>query len=383
MELLARFLANTERTIYALIRGGDDDEASERLRVAARTVLPGADRFGSRLVPVRGDVTLPDLGLDEQLRERLAEDVTQVVHSAASVSFNLPLDKARAINTEGTRRLLEFAKLCALRGDGLERYAHVSTAYVAGTHRGAFYEHDLNRGQRFNNSYELSKWEAEQHVRSCARRIPVTIVRPSIVVGEEDSGWTPAFNVVYGPLAAYSRGSLPVLPARRSAPVDVVPVSYVADAIFNLASREDTVGQTYTLAAGPEASNVGELIDMSAAAFGRRRALALRPSVYRRVVHPWLVGRGSPTRRRAVKRTEAYFPYFDMRARFDTGAAIAALEPAGIHAPPLSRYFDALVRFAEEAEWGRRPLSRVDARATVDSRPASERPLPRLQPVSA
>ncbi|HEY7631864.1 MAG TPA: SDR family oxidoreductase [Thermoleophilaceae bacterium] len=379
MELLARYLANSERTIYALIRARDDEEAAQRLRHAARTVLPDADRHAERLVAVRGDVTQPDLGLDAACRERLADEVSEVVHSAASVSFNLPLDKARAINLDGTRRLLDFAELCR----GLDRFAHVSTAYVAGKHRGHFSEGDLDRGQRFNNTYEQSKWEAEHEVRSRFDRLPVTVFRPSIVVGEADSGWTPAFNVVYGPLRAYSRGSLTAIPGRRRAPADVVPVNYVADAIYELSSRPEAVGRTYALAAGPDASSIGDLIDMSAKAFGRRRAIALRPSLYKRTVHPLMLRRGGEKRRRTLRRTEVYFPYFDVRAKFDTSAATEALAPAGIEVPPLGGYFDNLVHFAEAADWGRRPLSRVQARKTVDSRPPTERPLPRLQPLRA
>lgn len=385
MELLARFLERTERPIYALIRARTDAEADERLFEAARTVVADAESHGHRLVAVRGDVTEPGLGLEADRRARLAEEVTDVVHSAASVSFSLPLDEAREINLYGTRRVIELAELCTERG-GLNRFAHVSTAYVAGTHRGPFYEADLERGQRFNNSYELSKWEAEKVVRSHADRLPITIFRPSIVVGESDSGWTPAFNVVYGPLRAYSRGSLTVVPGRRSAPADVVPVDYVADAIFDLARRPDAVGRTYTLAAGPSAATVGELIEMSAAAFGRRRAVALRPGLYTRAVHPWLLRRGSKSRRRTLKRAEVFFPYFDVRARFDTSAATDALAPARIRVPPIEGYFDSLVRFAKAAHWGKRPLSRVAARASIEQRVPQEQPRPRgrhLEPVGA
>jgi thioester reductase-like protein len=382
MELLARYLERTDRTVYALIRARDAEEAQNRLRAAARTVVGEPDLHAGRLVAIRGDVTQPDLGIEPERRMRLAEEVTDVVHSAASVSFSLPLDRARSINVDGTRRVLELAELCAERG-GLHRFAHVSTAYVAGTHSGPFYEEDLDRRQDFNNSYELSKWEAEGLVRERAERLPTTIFRPSIVVGETGSGWTPAFNVVYGPLRAYSFGSLTALPARRSAPADVVPVDYVTDAIVELSARPETVGRTYALAAGPEASSIGELIDMSAAAFGRRRAVALRPSLYKRLVHPLLLRRSSGSRRRALRRTEVFFPYFDVRASFDTSAATEALGPAGIKVPRLEGYFDSLVRFAEAADWGRRPLTRVQARDALEELEPSSAARRRPEPVSA
>jgi len=382
MELLARYLERTDRTIYALIRARDQDEADERLRTAARSVIGSSHHYEGRLVAVRGDVTLPHLGIEPRQRDHLAEEVTEVVHSAASVSFTLPLDKARAINVEGTRGVLELAERCDERGGGLRRLSHVSTAYVAGTHCGPFYEDDLDRGQHFNNSYELSKWEAEKLVRERSQQLPITVFRPSIVVGESDSGWTPAFNVVYGPLRAYSRGSLGAVPGRRSAPADVVPVDYVADSIFELSRRREAMGRTYALAAGPEASTVGELIDMSARAFGKRRAVALKPNLYRRVVHPVLLRRGSESRRRVLRRSEVYFPYFDVAARFDNSAAAEALAPAGIRVPRLDGYFDSLVRFARAADWGRRPLTRVQARADIEKQERSEEPPQRrLEPV--
>src|SRR5207244_3140089 len=136
----------------------------------------------------------------------------------------------------GTRRMLDLAELCSGRG-GLESFVHVSTAYVAGEADGSFGEGDLDVGQSFRNAYERTKFEAEVAVRERASTLPVQVVRPSIIVGDSRSGWTPAFNVLYAPLRAFSRGAYPMIPARRSAPVDVVPVDYVADAILALAGR--------------------------------------------------------------------------------------------------------------------------------------------------
>jgi long-chain acyl-CoA synthetase len=75
-------------------------------------------------------------------------------------------------------------------------------------------------------------------VREHAERLPIQIFRPSIVVGEAETGWTPAFNVIYWPLKAFARGAYLAVPAKRSSPVDVVPVSFVADAIFELSRRD-------------------------------------------------------------------------------------------------------------------------------------------------
>jgi len=374
MELLARYLERSDRTVYALVRARDDAEAQARLRAAARRVVEAPERFEHRLLAVRGDVALPGLGVPRDRRLALAESITEIVHAAASVSFTLGLEEAREINVEGTRRLLELAGLCAAHGE-LRRFSHVSTAYVAGTATGVFDEDDHDVGQSFRNSYERTKWEAERLVRAHAERLPVQIFRPSIVVGEQATGWTAAFNVIYGPLRAYAKGdAVPVVPGRRSAPVDVVPVDYVADAIFELASRPRGAGRTYSLAAGQRASSVGELVALSAQAFDRRRALTVPPELYARTLHPLLVRRSRGRRRRWLEQAPVFFPYFALRVRHDTTRAQAELRPAGIAPPPLADYFERLVDFAQAAEWGRRSLSRHDAAGAVRRRTALAAP---------
>jgi long-chain acyl-CoA synthetase len=263
------------------------------------------------------------------------------------------------VNVEGTRRVLDFARLCHARG-GLRRLSHISTAYVAGEHRGLFSEDDLDVGQRFRNSYEQSKFEAECLVAGARAQLPITVLRPSIVVGERDSGWTTSFNVLYWPLRAFARGTYIAVPARRDAPVDVVPVDYVADAAFLLSRSPEAEGRTYNLTASANASSVGELIELAARRFQRPTPRLIPPSTYRHVVHPLLL-RASPDQktRRALVRSETFFPYFAMAVEYDNRCARVALHPAGIEPPPLHSYFDRLVEFALAAEWGRRPIPRA------------------------
>ncbi len=223
--------------------------------------------YAGRVVAVRGDLTRPCLGLRRGL-DGLAERVSEVVHGAASVSFELGIEDARAINVEGTRRVIEFAERCHARG-GLRRFSYISTAYVAGQHTGCFSEDDLDVGQSFRNSYEQSKFEAECLVARASEELPITVLRPSIIVGERDSGWTTSFNVLYWPLRAFARGAYAALPARVDAPVDVVPVDYVADAIFALSQAPEAENATFHLTAGSHASSVGELVDLATAFFER------------------------------------------------------------------------------------------------------------------
>jgi thioester reductase-like protein len=367
MTVLARLLA-AGHEVHCLVRGADDAEADARLRaVLARVQAPSS----GRAVAIAGDLTKPGLGLGDR-HDRIAARVGSVIHGAASVAFDLPLRHARAINVDGTRRVLDFAASVP----GLERVAYVSTAYVAGDRRGIAYEDDREAGA-FRNSYEQSKHEAEAVVRDSD--LPWTIARPSIVVGESTTGWTAAFNVLYAPLRAFSVGAYKVIPARKRSPVDVVPVDYVADAVIALAQHPESAGGTFHVTAGARASSVGEIMAMTSGRFDHPNPRVIPPRAYRRWVHPFVMRSVAPTTRRVLERSEAYFPYFAMRVRFDDARARTLLEPMGIAAPPLADYYERLIEFARAARWGRRPLDRGAAaelagtsavvRAPVLSRP--------------
>src|SRR5215208_438334 len=152
-EVLARLLERDERPVYVIIRAEDDARASERLKGVLEGLLGSAEPWAHRAIAVRGDVTQAWLGLSSRRLDWLAERAERIIHCAASVSFTMGLDDQRRINVDGTRRMLELASRCARRG-GLEAFVHVSTAYVAGTHRGTFCEEELDVGQDFRNAYE-------------------------------------------------------------------------------------------------------------------------------------------------------------------------------------------------------------------------------------
>jgi thioester reductase-like protein len=358
MELLARYLERSERPIVALVRATSDAAARGRIdAVLANLFGARGRRYADRVDVVAADLLAPGLGLAPERSEALAERVSTIVHCAASVSFTLPLAEARQINLEGTRQMLDFAELASARG-GLDRYGHVSTAYVAGTHDGAFAECDLAVGQRFRNSYEQSKFEAEQLVSERAE-LPFTILRPSIVVGDRHSGWTAAFNVLYWPLRAFSRGLFTAVPGIPSAPVDVVSIDYVADAIHALCEGGAGVRETYNLTAGANASTIGEIASLASRYFRRPLPKVLSPTEFAA-----LDSEVSPRQRSALEGSSAYFPYFAIGTVFDDARARAQLEPAGIRVSPLGDYLDRLLDFATRSRWGKRPIARAEALLT-------------------
>jgi long-chain acyl-CoA synthetase len=371
MELLARYLQQTDRRIYALVRARDPQEAATRIRDTRACLFGDAAAHAERVIAVPADLTVAGLGVSRRARSEIAAEVTEVVHGAASVSFDQPLEEAREINVRGTQRMLELCEQIAAP----QSVTYISTTYVAGHHAGVFGEDDLHVGQSFRNAYELSKFEAERLVRSYAGSLPLRILRPSIIVGDSASGWTTSFNVLYWPLRAFARSGYLALPALRDAPVDAVPVDYVADAVLALAGRRPSGVETHHLSAGGATSTVGEVVELSARRFARRPPFLMRPALYQRVVHPLLLWSGSRERRRQLRRTEAYFPYFSVAAVYDDHRARAALDPLGIRpAPPLRDYFERLVDFALAAQWGRRRMSRASWHAAAAQKSPSPSP---------
>ena len=96
--------------------------------------------MAARVSAVAGDVATDGLGMDADGLEAMSRcDI--VVHSAASVSFDSPLDAAVEVNLLGPSRVAEaFVAARALaQADGRSgpvHYLPVSTAYVASTHQG-------------------------------------------------------------------------------------------------------------------------------------------------------------------------------------------------------------------------------------------------------
>jgi len=251
--------------------------------------------------------------------------------------------------------MLDFAALANERG-GIDRYAQVSTAYVAGTHAGRFTEDDLDVGQEFRNSYEQSKFESEQMVQGDGAALPWIILRPSIVVGDRASGWTAAFNVMYWPLRALSTGLFKAVPAMPESPLDIVSIDYVADAIHELCEGHHSgTQQTFHLTAGTDASSWGEIVSLASRYFRRPEPKAVPP-------HEFIADPNNLSDV-AIEASRIYFPYFSISTVFDNARTRTRLAQAGIHCTPLREYLFRLLDFATRSRWGKRPIGRADALA--------------------
>jgi long-chain acyl-CoA synthetase len=357
MELLARYLEHTDRTVLALVRASDREQASSRITQLLELLFGDAGLHAHRVLAIPGDIERDGLGLAPADRDLIRARAVEIVHCAATVSFAAGLEESRRINVDGTRNVLELAERSVARG-ALRHFLHVSTAYVAGTYPGVFGEDDLDVGQRFRNGYEQSKHEAEHLVRDRAGRLPaVTIVRPSIIVGESTTGWTPSFNVIYVPLRAFAQRQLRALPADPSAPVDVVPVDHVADAIMQLTlAGEQGIG-TYHLVAGERATTVAELVELSARHLRQPPPLIVPPRAYQ-AAHPLLMACARGRRRAALRRARPFLPYYTMRVRYRRDYAARRLDPHGLQPPELRSYYPRLIDHAVASRWGKQRLAR-------------------------
>ena len=346
MEVLARLLERDDVEVICLVRAPNRAAAETRLAgVYAQLYDDPPPAAIARVSAVAGDISVDGLGLSTRDRDEVLARVTSIVHCAASISFDLPLETARGTNSQGPVRMLELARVLADRGQ-LRRHVHVSTAYVAGRHHGHFREVDLDLGQGFRNTYEQSKFDGEQAIAQAASELPVVVARPSIVVGDSHSGWTPVFNVIYWPLRAFSRGLMDEVPVDPQGVADIVSVDYVATALIALLELDDVGGNVH-LVAGSDAISNSELIEMACRQFGRPP--------------PRLVAAGSST----LEEAGVYLPYFGIEATLDNDRARALLGPLGIGALPLREYFTRIIDYAERSRWGKRGLTRQAAAAAA------------------
>jgi thioester reductase-like protein len=352
--LVERLLAaDPTLELLALVRARDDEDLRRRHARIVEALDPASR---PRLTAVRGDVSAPRLGLDQRAYDALAERVDRVVHVAAAVRFDRPFDEARRVNVGGTEEALALCRRIRARG-GTGRLDYVGTAYVAGDRTDLVGEEELEAGQGFRNTYERSKFEAEQRCRAARAELPVVIARPSIIVGDSRSGHTSSFKTIYWPMKLLVRfygrwrAVLPRvvrLPVRPDCLLDLVPVDWVADAVAHLFASEAAAGGCYHLAAGPGAASIERLVNLACDHFEVARLGYLDPAGPVRYL-----GRGArlilrPTAPGLARNGELIMAYTRRNPRFDITHARAA----GLSPPPIEDYYARLLSFAYGTDFG-------------------------------
>jgi hypothetical protein len=143
--------------IYVLLRGKKGQGARERFERMVNesyAFKPLHDRHGAelsrflseRVEVVAGDVSLPGLGVEPKLAQRIQKQLDLLVHCAGQVDFNPELSDALANNLEGTIHAAEFAERAnsGSRAPGRAStrcaFLQVSTCFVAGNREGRILE---------------------------------------------------------------------------------------------------------------------------------------------------------------------------------------------------------------------------------------------------
>ena len=330
--LLPGILRRTDGAAICLVQSKFATQAERR--VAA---LYASDQsIEGRIQLVEGDITRPGLGLGAGA----LNEVTEAWHLAAAYDLSVPRDVAVRVNVDGTRNVLGVLEQCP----GLERLHYFSTCYVSGRYAGPFSEDDLEVGAPYNNYYEETKHLAEALVRTrMSAGMPVTIYRPSIVVGDSRTGETQKFDgpyfVMQWLLRQPRQAILPVAGDPTMTRVNVVPRNFVVDAVEYLSGQAVSVGRTYHLA-DPRPLTVDELIDVIAQATGRKVI---------KVPLPRKLAKGALSRVPGVYRLMRIPPedvdYFVHPTFYLTDHCRADLAGSGIEPPTFPSYVDRLVDF--------------------------------------
>jgi long-chain acyl-CoA synthetase len=260
-QIMRELLKDDDNYIATLVRAKSNQEASER---AARAWWDWPElrrHTGVRIKVLCGDILEPQLGLKPNEYRELVHTTTHIIHTAADLRLDAPIGELRKTNVGGTANIINLARL-AHADHGLTRFSHVSTAYVAGAKRGDIDESSLSPECGFSSNYELSKYEGEQLVQAVKSELPVTVLRPGMIVGDSNTGAIKTFNTVYYPIRLYMRRKLRVLPGNRRMKVNMVPVDYVAEAVSRLTLDPRAEGLNFHLVAPTEKlPEAGELLD--------------------------------------------------------------------------------------------------------------------------
>lgn len=350
-QYVLRDLLRLGARVVVMLRGS---QRASRLRLAAimRPLGVPIERYlaAERVIIVSG--ALPD---DVPAMSWGRTD--RILHCAACLQIeNDRRGEPFATNVQGVKALTEWATRYQI-----PQFHLLSTAYTCGRDCTVAPE-VLHRPQpRFGTDYELSKWQAEEWAAEWAEKSGhrLTIFRPSLVVGDSDSGYTTQYGGFYQLarmiqlLSQYfhdcrHNGSVVLrlrIHARAEGRQNLVPVNYVSAAIVEIASRPELHGEIYHLTNPNPPSNqqVKEWMESYYQVCGGHFVDRLDPSASESLAESMFLQMSD-----VISRQMLYVPEFDWP---NTKRALAG---SGIDCPCLnSTTMFNLLQFAQRRNWGR------------------------------
>lgn len=255
-RIVSHLLERTDANLILLLhKQGTETNPTKLLRI-----LTGVNNSShvNRVQLVTGDITHPQLGLTSKVSEDISARATHVIHSAASTRFDLSLQEARFINVEGTKNTLNFFTHLT----SPSHFAFLSTAYVAGKKTGLIMEQPLSAEAGFVNTYEQSKYEAEQHVLKLKET--ASIYRLSTIIGDSVTGVVDHFTAPHQALRIMHIGLAAMVPGTPDYVVDLIPSDHASQVIVDLLTQAHTFGSIYHITAGTDRSfTLQELLEQS------------------------------------------------------------------------------------------------------------------------
>lgn len=327
----------SEGSTHLLVVARDKGRHSAEMRIARALGLEGPEELpAGRIEILRWDLGRSGFGLEEREYLRMMTENLSVIHGAATTRLGDSEANCRRINLEGTHHVLEFCREAHRRGS-LHRLSHISTAYVAGNQlETPLLEDALPPHPVFSNFYEMSKYLAEVSVRKdMAEGLPVTIFRPSIVVGDSISGRPSSFNVLYPFTRILVNGALSQVPVDVEGRMNLVPIDFVVNCIAAISAVSESIGRTYHLVSRiPQ--RIGMLLDLQKH-FPELSHLFSRT----RLVHPSEFDpcRLTEEEMGIYEAISAYLPYLSDHVDFDTANMEAILPRLSLQWPETGMPF--------------------------------------------
>jgi len=347
-HVAANLLQDHGASLDVLVRARDIREAELRLWQAWQLHLdfPRFYEFLQTRVRIfRGDLTSPQFGLGRDDYERLIHTTDSVIHCAASL--NRKSEKSCLnVNLRGTLEVVQLA-MHVQHYHGLRRFSHVSTVAVAGKRQDELVTEDnsIDWNRSDYDPYARTKKFCEHMIRQLLPEVPITIFRPSIVLGDSRRGETTQFDMVK---SFVFLAGLPVLPFRPNDRIDIVNVDFVADAIATLHQKERPLYDTYHLSSGRDSQTFRELTTALAAAQQKRRPVFVpfMEKPFSSSVN--VVSNYKSSISYGASLMKVFLPYLTWNTVFDNTRVTTEL---GRKPLPFSRYSYPLLKFSRDTNF--------------------------------
>ena len=347
-HVAANLLEQHDAALNLLVRGRDPHDAELRLWQALQLHLPFPrfhEYLQAKIRIFRGDLTSPQLGLEPGDYDRLVHTTDSVIHCAASL--NRKSEKSCLnVNLRGTLEVVQLARRSQYY-HGLQRFSNVSTVAVAGKRRHEVVLEDgsIEWERSDYDPYARTKKFCEHMVRELLPDVPLTIFRPSIVLGDSRYPQTTQFDMVH---SFVFLAGLPVLPFRPLDKIDIVNVDFVADAIATLHMKTNPEHDVYHLSSGNSSQTFRELTRALAAEENKRGPvfLPMLEKPFASAVNI-LANRKGPVGHGAAL-MKVFLPYLTWNTVFDNTRVTTEL---GRRPVPFSQYSFPLLRFSREHDF--------------------------------